>query len=357
MVRDNEPDDTIPRSDEISLFELGTSLLRHRWRIVSWMVVGASVLIATTLFGKPSYTASATFVPQTSDEGGRSGLASLAGQFGIRVGGGGDQANSPDFYADLLKSRVILAPIAADTFTVTEERKTDTLLNLLHIPPVTPDRRLDLGVARLQQLEGTTTTVKTGVIKLSVTTQWASVSRAIVQRLIAAVNAFNLRTRQSQASEERKFTETRLADARNALRESEDKLQSFLQHNRQGNSPELKFDQDRLEREVGLNQQVMTSLAQSYEEVRIREVRNTPVITVIEPPALPSSPDGRGRTVRAILGLVLGAVFAVIASLTQEFSRRRQVAGDAEAKEFFAVLGDVRNDAARIISGLRKRDA
>jgi uncharacterized protein involved in exopolysaccharide biosynthesis len=178
---------------------------------------------------------------------------------------------------------------------------------------------------------------------------------AISQRLLAAVNQFNLRTRQSQATEERKFTETRLTEARTSLREAEDRLQSFLQHNRQGSSPELKFDEDRLEREVALDQQVVNSLAQSYEEVRIREVRDTPVITVIEPPVAPTSADSHGRAGRAIVGLVLGALLASLVGFAQDFSRRRRTAGDPDVEAFYHALGDARNDAARVVPGLRNR--
>jgi hypothetical protein len=131
-----------------------------------------------------------------------------------------------------------------------------------------------------------------------------------------------------------------------------DKLRTFLQHNRQGNSPELKFEQSRLEREVGPNQQVVTSLAQSYEEVRIREVRNTPVITVIEPPTLATSADPRNRTTRAVIGLLLAGVLAVITGFIEDFSGRGQ--RHAEANEFFHVQVHAPNDAARGVSGVRQ---
>ncbi len=78
------------------------------------------------------------------------------------------------------------------------------------------------------------------------------------------------------------------------MRAAEDTLEKFLQTNRQlENSPQLSFQRDRLQREAGRQQQMMLGLVQQYEDARIREVRDTPVITVIERPVLAASADSR----------------------------------------------------------------
>ena len=108
------------------------------------------------------------------------------------------------------------------------------------------------------------------------------------------VSHFNLLTRQTRAGAERRFVEARLQEAADSLRLVENRHKAFLQANRDfRNSPQLKFENDRLERDVQFQQQLYTSLAQSFEQARIDEVRNTPVITVLEPPDLPASPDPR----------------------------------------------------------------
>jgi uncharacterized protein involved in exopolysaccharide biosynthesis len=344
-----------PTDDEVSILQLGTSLLRHRWQIFRWMFAGAILAFAISLGSKLSYTSSASFIPEATHDAARSGLASLAGQFGISVSGGDAQANSPDFYSDLLKSRVILSSIVTDTFSVPEEHIVrQPLMDVLKIEGPTPERRVELAIMKLRTMEQTSIVIKTGVVQVSVTAPWPSLSVAITRRLVAAVNAFNLRARQGQASEERRFTETRLEDARTALRGAEDRLQGFLQRNRQFGTPELKFEQDRLEREVMLDQQVVSSLAQSYEEVRIREVRDTPVITTIEPPSTPTQPNPRGRGRWAVTGLMLGALVGVTLALLGDFSRRKRAAGDPEAEAFSNAVRDTRNDIARVIPGLRK---
>ena len=156
------------------------------------------------------------------------------------------------------------------------------------------------------------------MVTVQVKTRSRHVSLAIAQRLIEGLSHFNLVTRQSQAREERRFTEGRLADARVALRAAEDRLQSFLQTNRDFESPALVFQRDRLQRAVMLQQQLVTALSEQYEENRIREVRDTPVLTVIEPPHLAARADPRRRAMIMVLGTLASFVLALAVVLVRE---------------------------------------
>jgi hypothetical protein len=53
---------------------------------------------------------------------------------------------------------------------------------------------------------------------------------------------------------------------------------------------------------------------QSYEEVPVREVRDTPVITVLEQPALLTQPNPRQRARRGLFGTFLGGLLVVVLS-------------------------------------------
>ena len=292
--------------DEISLFAVGTVLLRNRCEIARWMLV-AGILTATVVFLKPAkYVASASFIPQGTDVS-RAGLASLAGQFGFALPAT-NQSLSPDFYAKLSRSPVLLKPIARDTITVDEMgHRRIPFQELFDIQGVSPAQREEKGAHLLSGMISTTVDKTTGIVEISVSTRWPSVSLAIARALVDGVNDFNQRTREGQAAAERKFVEGRSVVARAELRAAEDRLQGFLSNNRDfSRSPELAFEHDRLQREVMLQQQVFTSLVQSLEDVRIREVRDTPVITIIEPPSVATVPASRRRAALVLFGLVLG---------------------------------------------------
>lgn len=342
-------------SDEISVFTLGTILLRNRWRIVRWMALGAIIAAVIVLSRPPLYVASASFVPQGADAS-RSGLSAIAGQLGVSLPTA-SQTLTPDFYAKLIKSRVLLRPITRDTFVLpeTSARKTD-FVDLFEIGGNSRTGREDEAVRRLLKIVSVSVAKTTGVVEVSAATRWPGVSLAIVTALMDGVNEFNLRTRQGQAAAERKFIEGRLAVARADLRQAEDRLEAFLRGNRQfTSSPELTFQRERYQRDVSLKQEVFTSLTQSYEEVRIREVRDTPLITVIEVPSVPTTPESRGGVKSVLLGLLLGGLVGTLLAFITEMMARGQKEGKGEVGEFVGTLGEVRGEMLRPLKRLGAR--
>lgn len=199
-------------------------------------------------------------------------------------------------------------------------------------------------------------TVKTtGVVAFSVATKWRSVSLEIATALINGVKDYNQRTRQEQAAAERKFVEGRLALAASELRAAEERLGSFLLTNRDIGSPEIVMQRDRFQRDVILRQQVYTSLTQSYEEARIREVRDTPVITMFESPWVPVKPESRGRLKGLALGTVLGGFVGALLAFMSDRTASRRKAGDVEAEEFVGTLSEVKGEMLGPLRRLRAR--
>jgi uncharacterized protein involved in exopolysaccharide biosynthesis len=329
------------QDEQISVLALGTVLLRHRVRILRWILLGGVVAALTVLWRPQLYSARLSFVPQGNDIA-RSGLASLAGQLGLTTPVG-NLSQSPEFYVGLIKSRELLRPIVHDTIVVAEmQGKRMPFVELSEVRGSTA-RREELAIERLSKAITASVGRNTGVVHVRVLTKWPSVSLAVASGVLNRVNDFNLKTRQSQAASERRFVEGRLSIARSELRASEDRLQAFLSSNRAiGSSPQLTFERDRLQRDVNLQQQVFTTLAQAYDDVRIREVRDTPTITIVESPAVSTIAEPRGRLKRGVLGLVIGALFGASLVLLGAAMHRREVAGDPDARMFLDTVTDVK---------------
>lgn len=300
-------------------------LLRWRRAILIVSAIGFVLALVAAVLKPATYTASFSFTPQTGQDASRSGLATLAGQFGLAVGGG---TQPPQLYADLLSTREVLGPIARDSFRVATNGATRVpLAEFLGVSGSDPRvvEELTLRELRTRVVAASAATRTTGVVSVIVRTKSPEVSLEVAQRLLDGLSQFNLATRKSQAGEERRFIEGRLASAKASLRAAEDAMQSFLSANRQlGNSPQLSFQRDRLQRDVSLQQQVVMGLAQQYEDARIREVRDTPVLTVIEKPTLPAMADPRGRVTTIVLGAFVAFALAVAAVLAGEGWRRQQ---------------------------------
>lgn len=346
------PESTDPTRQEISVLEVLSILIRHRYTVAAIALASAVLVVAVTLILPRNYTVDASFVPQSTQQGRAGGLAQMAGQFGISVPGE-DATQSPQFYADLLRSREILSPVLEDTLEVTRvgwrgdtARVVGTLTDLLGIDDEDPRRRREEGLRWLQEKAvSARVSRETGTVRLSVTTRWPTVSAEIGTRLLDLVHKFNLVTRQSQAAAERTFIEQRVADAEEQLEAAEEQLKAFLVANRQfENSPDLRFEHDRLQREVARRQQLYNSLTQAYEDARITEVRNTPLITVVEPPEEPARPDRRGIPLKALLGLFAGGVLGVFYAFGREFMAWSRDEGGADYREFHELWEDAVND-------------
>ncbi|HJQ54931.1 MAG TPA: hypothetical protein VJ825_13920 [Gemmatimonadaceae bacterium] len=330
------------KSGEIEAFwglSIATLLLRSRRTIMALGFGGAAIGLVLGLLTPRTYTSGATFVPQTN-EANASALALAASQMGVRL----PTQNSswgPAVYVELLRSWALLEPLARETMVVPEEGdKRIPLMDLLKVKASNPQRRLELTVRRLSSIISAREVKALGGVELRVTTKWPSVSFAIAQQLVDGVNRFNLEKRKSQATAERQFVEAQTTDAERALRDAEDQLQEFLQRNRMTTSisSEVAFQKDRLQREVGLRQQLYTTLAQSRAEARSREVRDTPVITVLEEPRLPVVPESRRVALKTVLGGLLGGLVGMlIAFLSQGLAGARKTP-DETAQEFFRLM-------------------
>lgn len=287
------------------------------WRYRRWLMAyyASVVLLVVILYfvkGR-SWTANASFAPQAR-RGINTGFQGLAAQLGVTVPGG-EATQSPLFYSDLLRSNMLLNDVVTAKYPAGDRRKAGhTLEQMLEIDGKTAQQRRTLTVRALRKRMVILTNAKTGVVDFSVRTPDPVTSAAVAQRLLELVNRFNLQTRQSNAAAERRFIQSRVNDVANSLRDAEDAEQSFLQRNRDyRNSPQLIFQHDRLDRAVQQQQQLYTALTQSLEQSKIEEVRDTPVITVIEQPEQPAFPDSLGIGVLGVILVALGTMFGLVA--------------------------------------------
>jgi len=135
----------------------------------------------------------------------------------------------------------------------------------------------------------------------------------VANHLVELINKFNLESRQSQSREQRRFSGERLAVAEQELRAAEQAQLAFLQRNRQYmDSPLLTFEYNRLSRQVQLRQEVYQTLTKAHEEARIAEVRDTPVLTVIDSALAPAKPSGPHRILGTLVALIFGGALGVL---------------------------------------------
>jgi uncharacterized protein involved in exopolysaccharide biosynthesis len=292
-----KPDDATP-----SAVGLAVVLLRQRFVMARIVIIAILIGVTVALLQERTYTAESIVIPQ-----GRASItpmSGLAAQLGLAVPSS-DPASNPSFYADLLKSRVILGA-AVDSFAPALTRAFDLRAE------ADTARRRDQLERELSRHVAASVDMRTGVVKLAVTTTDATLSQRVNAQLLVSLNQFNGHNRQSQAGAERAFVERRLAEVRDDLRVAEDRVIDFLRSNRTYHSaPNLQFANDRLARQVTTQQQLATLLEQNYERARMDEVRDTPVLTVIQPPSVPVRTDPRGLGQTLAFAFVVGLLLAI----------------------------------------------
>lgn len=299
---------------EISVVAVLAAAAR-RWRLVVALPLLCGVVAVALAFMNESYSARSRFVPTSgaSAKGGQ--LAGLAAQFGFNLGGG---AGEPlDFYVDLVRSHDLLRAVVRTEYRFAREPlSADTLegnlIQLFGVGGLTPEDSLRSAVNTLEELISVSASAKSGVVSVSTTAPWPALSEQINRRVLDLVEEFNRARRKSQAGAERSFVEARLAEARAELEKAEAGLARYVDANRGYTmSPYQRTEYERLQRQASLAGQVYSTLAQAYETARIDEVRNTPVITVLESPEGSARP-GASKKVALILGGFAGLALATV---------------------------------------------
>lgn len=308
---------------ELSLREI-VAVLREYWRRLLLLgLAGAAIAAVLVLLTPRTYTSTASFLPESRRGGG--GLSSVAQQYGISLPGmGGDGSQSLQFYMELVRSREILNEIVVDTVRYTGPQGTVTMpvTEYLELEGQTQAERLEEGVEKLRFMIRPGANLNTGIVRVSVTTQSAPMSQALALRTLALVNEFNLERRQSQGAEERRFAERRMSEMSDSLRAAEWRLQEFEQRNAQYLlSPSLRTEHRRLLNNVGAKQTLHTVLAQAYEQARMEEVRDTPVITTLENPSMPVRPDSRGGVPKVLFGFIVALGLGLVVVFVRENAR------------------------------------
>lgn len=288
------------------------SVLRHGAKhIIGWGIVAGALVATVTMLGPRTWTSRSSLTPQQRRSNAPSGLSGLAAQFGVGVPFA-DGTQSVFFYAELIRSRELLRDVVLAPYTSVEGGPV-SLAEVLRVRDAETAVRIDNAIRRLSQQLTVSADPKTNIVRISVSLPDAAVAVQVAQGILERVNRFNLEKRKSQARAEREFAERRVKENKAEMESAENRVQSFLAQNRGFlSSTELKVQQDRLDRDLSLRQRLYSTLSETYEQARLEEVRDTPVITVLEAPERAAQPDRRFLALKTLLA---GTATSVVTAL------------------------------------------
>ena len=344
-----------PRISAVALFNV---LLKYRGMIMLISLLFGFWAGFQSVTSPKGYTSEAEFIPKGAR--GQGQLSGIAAQFGVNIPS--DATQSSAFYIDLLEAKPLLWPVAQKEYRIPTDSGVITG-NLMKIYRIKPDRPEVMKVKTIESLQHQikgSVAPKTGVITLAVTTGNPQLSLQIAQNVLNQVNVYNLNNRQQTAAAERAFAERQVLEKRQELRQAETELENFLETNRlYRQSPQLSLEYNRLQREVDRRNLVYSSLLSAYETARIEEVKDLPVITVIEQPEIAIEPNRRGGAKKTLIGLVVGFILACLIAFARDRMARNREAQTDEFLEYTELkreaLGDLTHPWRPISRAMRSR--
>lgn len=279
---------------------------RARWKtLLVFALVGGAAAVAGSFLIRPMYESEAAFQAETQSGFQLPGsLAGLASQLGNIPLGGGGTVNA-QFFADILPSDAVLRRVTSDTFSWKGGRATlDQIYGYEHKP--SPMKEY-VTVNKLRRSLRSSVNSRTNMVRFTVEAPSAELARALADGIIGALNEVNIELRQARASAEQSFTSARAEETRKDLANAEEALTRFYQRNRsiQG-APALATEEKRLVRNVDMIQQIYTQLRLQQEQAAVNAVRNTPAISVVDPPLAPVRKSRPKRRVAALVGIFAG---------------------------------------------------
>ncbi len=293
------------------------SVLWNSRRLIAIITSSVTVLAVIISLLLPEYFKStAVLLPETekSKLAGLGGLSDLAALAGVNVGGEGSLAK---LYPTIIKSEAVLTNVIYTKYKTEKFKEPVNLIQYWEIAGKTPEWSYEVALKSLGEALQVGLDNKTSVVTISMETREPQLSADIINGVTSELDKFIRTKRTTKATEQRKWIEDRLDEVKQDLQRSENALKEFREKNRRVlDSPQLLLEQERLIREITINATLYTELKKQYEIVKIEEIKNIPIISVMDE-ARPAAKKERPKRAMIVLtslflSLIGGLVYVLV---------------------------------------------
>lgn len=300
---------------------------------IKWALAAGLLTALVTLFLPNYYVSEARLLPVESKGigGNLGGLASAAAAFGVSVPGAeGNDAN----FVDILNSRSLKEQLLQTEFQFhsrawrfgTERVEKATLYGYLD------ETNRSRAIRQFEKCYSASRDFKSKVITISAETKFPELSQLIVQKAGTLLEGFLKEKGRTRGGAKAAFAEARLADARREMEEAEESWRRFLEVNRNYQSiadPAVRLKGARLENELRLRQQLVTTLAMNREQALLEEKNDIPILNVMDAADLPTEKSKPARSI-IVLSVTMLVCTGSWAWLNREWVREWLLAHDED---------------------------
>ncbi len=303
---------------------------------IRWVagIVGSVMILSLiiVLIIPNQYRSDASILP-TGKQDNISALKMLAGFSGS---GMDMDENSSALFPEVLISNQVRDAIITQQYTVDFGDGPEKITLKEYFDQDKPERLRDA----LDEITKVNTDNETGIIYISITTEYPKFSQQILTQTLAELENYNLNIRRSNAKESELYLERELNDRAEILAESEKALEEFQKANRDwygSNDPEILMQLGRHKRDIEINSQTYLLLREQYEMARLTVQKDVPIVRVLDQPSLPTLKSGPKRSLIIILSgmvaFILSFGFVIISDAFKRVS-------DQSTQDSFGTLSD-----------------
>ena len=336
------------RIEEIRILDLLRELLGAWKTILKWAAVFAVVGIVITVSLPNEYTVTTKMVPETAPR--NTNVNTLANIAGISLAPTTTDAFSPSIFPEIVKSN----PFVTDLFPVEVSYKLKkesvnsdyyTYMRdfyrepwwkaVIKAPakffrwikslftgksqPVVGYENLNLSRLTSEQSrvasrirQNIQLDYKSSVLTLKLTAQDPSVAARISAEVVARLQEYvtNYRTEKSRKTLE--YHQKLYEEYKDRYYDSQQRYARYVDSHQNIILQSVRIEQERLQNEMNLNYQLFNSCAQQLQAAQAKVQEETPVLTVINPPATPLSPSAPKRGLLIVAFIFLGVVFSAL---------------------------------------------
>ena len=300
-----------PASDDTSYSLL--NVIPRVWRrrkviaLSTGLITIVSMVIVLVL--PPQYAVETSILPELEKNKllGLAGMSDLAAVTGVAIG----ETPVSKLYPMIISSARILREVIYTKYQTQASRDSVTLARYWFDDDQPESERFESALKRLRGRMDVVFDNRLGTLTLRLSMEEPKLAADVANQITEQLDRYTRTKRKTSVTLQREFIEQRLVDVAAALKEAEDSLKVFKEKNRRiVDSPELLMIQGRKEREVQINSAVFVELKKQVEIAKIEEIKNIPVINVLDAARVPTKRSFPQRTVTVLVTFFLSFLFA-----------------------------------------------
>tara|TARA_A100001037_G_scaffold305144_1_gene344207 strand:- start:676 stop:1854 length:1179 start_codon:yes stop_codon:yes gene_type:complete len=268
------------------------------------------------------YSAGISLFPAENKSSSSSQLQSLALSAGVNL----DQNDQSYNITDVAKSRRVAEKVLSNKWNnINLEDKTlisfwkldeAGILSKFFNQTYTNEDLINKGLKKYFKLLNVKEDRRTGLIQLNIEMESPNLAAEVANFIGSEIQSYIQKQNTAKAIKEKLFISGRLIVVKGELEKLEEDLKEFKERNRGYEvSPELFMIYSQKFREAEAKQQVYVTLQQQLELARISEVKQTPIINILDEAKPPVSKSRPNRAIISLLSLLAGFLFGASISI------------------------------------------